>query len=113
MLTFLKNLGPVDFDQTRVCILVLLPVIHLVQDDDAGCTWKAERGVRLCGIQLATLPIPLHCCSIAPPQGCYAQAKYMVLSHVLGHKLIPFKDRLLNHTLGRILFTAHLILQLP
>lgn len=39
-LTLLEDLGPVDLDQTRLSILVLLAVVHGGQGDD-GC-WRCS-----------------------------------------------------------------------
>jgi hypothetical protein len=40
LLTFLEHLGPVDFDQAAVGILVLLPVAHGGQND-RDCAGKS------------------------------------------------------------------------
>jgi hypothetical protein len=81
LLTFLEHLGPVDLDQTRVRILVFLPVVHPGRGTQKGCVVEGggrSMAVRPCGrrkadSQLATLPNPAHqstghrCSNTTPP----------------------------------------------
>lgn len=45
MLTFLEHLGPVNLDQTRVRILVFLPVVHPRRGTREGCVVEGGREV--------------------------------------------------------------------
>lgn len=83
MLTFLEHLGPVNLDETRVRILVFLPVVHPRRGTREGCVveggrevnggaalWEAESGLPTRDVAKSSPPVGIA--GQTPPHPCWS-----------------------------------------